>query len=47
MGKKNQVGIAVGIALILGGIFLLNKGDTASIIIGIILIAIGISLIIK
>jgi len=41
MNKKGQWNIGFGVALILGGIYLLTRGTTETVILGIVLIGIG------
>jgi len=41
MDKRGQWNVGVGVALILGGIFFMNRGGNQDIIIGIVLIGLG------
>ncbi|MBI2507325.1 hypothetical protein HYV89_00035 [Candidatus Woesearchaeota archaeon] len=47
MNKRGQWNIGVGVALILGGLFFMNRGDNRDIIIGIILVSVGMYLTFK
>jgi len=47
MNKKGQWNIGVGTALVIGGIYLLTRGTTGNIILGIVLVGIGSWLIFK
>ena len=41
MNKRGQWNIGVGVALILGGLFFMNKGGNEEVIIGIVLVGAG------
>mgnify|MGYP000091239779 CR=1 FL=1 len=47
MNKRGQWNIGLGGALIIGGIYLLTRGNTETIILGIIMIGLGIWLVLK
>lgn len=47
MNKKGQWNIGLGLALVLGGIFLLASKGTGGIILGIVLVGVGAWLIFK
>lgn len=47
MNKRGQWNIGVGTALTIGGVYLLSRGTTPTIIIGIVLIGLGLWLAFK